>query len=164
MNWTTVHTLALGRNFILQLLLQLFVALGRAFFYSEDVLVRIIFKHSETELDNFKTHMNNANRGIKFTHEKSLTTVTFLDVTIYKEKDYPILTHIKPTNKQLYVKWLTPSPGEWSLLRPWTNSNFTKTQITEKGIPHQPHQQTLKAVTFHNKKKWIFQNQQHTWQ
>jgi len=34
--------------------------------FIDDIL--IIFEHSETELDNFMTHMNNA---IKFTHEKS---------------------------------------------------------------------------------------------
>jgi len=52
--------------------------------FIDDIL--IIFEHSETELDNFMTHMNNASKAIKFTHEKSFTTVTFLDVT-----------HIKPT-------------------------------------------------------------------
>jgi len=37
--------------------------------FIDDIL--IIFEHSETELNNFLTHMNNANRAIKFTHEKS---------------------------------------------------------------------------------------------
>ena len=118
--------------------------------------ILIIFEHSETELDNFLTHMNATNRAIKFTHEKSLTTVTFLDVTIYKEKDNPTLqykTHIKPTNKQLYVKYDSHHPpgtfkgvitGEAIRFRR-TNSKATDFHkiILKHKRKLQPHQQTL---------------------
>ena len=69
----------------------------------------IIWPHSETELKKFLTHMNNANESIKFTHEKSLDEITFLDVIVYKKPNkhdnhtLQTRTHIKPTNKQLYV-------------------------------------------------------------
>jgi len=66
----------------------------------------IIFEHPE-ELNRFIEHMNKANNSIQFTHEKNLISVTFLDVTLYKEENNPFLqytTHIKPTNKQLYVR------------------------------------------------------------
>ena len=95
------------------------------------------------------THMNNANRAI---NEKSLTTVTFLDVTIQR-KEQP-----HPTISSNYMSNLTTPPrgtfkgviiGEVIRFRR-TNSKATEyletqTQITEKGIPHQPHQQTLES-------------------
>ena len=74
----------------------------------------MIWPHSETELDRFLSHMNEANESIKFTHEKSLEEIVFLDVAVYKRPDENTMnndqvhtlhtkTHIKPTNKQLYV-------------------------------------------------------------
>ena len=73
----------------------------------------MIWPHSEEELDKFITHMNNQNKSIQFTYEKNLTKITFLDVIVSKQNDQtdtdsPIKlstrTHIKNTNKQLYVK------------------------------------------------------------
>ena len=73
----------------------------------------MIWPHSEEELDKFITHMNNQNKSIQFTYEKNLTEITFLDVIVSKQNDQtdtdsPIKlstrTHIKNTNKQLYVK------------------------------------------------------------
>jgi hypothetical protein len=46
---------------------------------------------------------------IKFTYEHSDTELTFLDVTVYKGPQFndtgllDVKTHIKPTNKQLYI-------------------------------------------------------------
>ena len=61
------------------------------------------------ELKQFMTHMNEANSSIQFTHEYSQEEIVFLDVVVYKEtKDTTntlhTRTHIKPTNKQLYVR------------------------------------------------------------
>ena len=74
----------------------------------------IIWQHSEKDLQEFITHMNRANRSIQFTHEKSQKDIAFLDVVVYKsttadqDEDNSITlnekTHIKPTNKQLYVR------------------------------------------------------------
>ena len=55
------------------------------------------------------TTINQIHRTIKFTHKLSETELTFLDVTLHKgERFYQnhildIRTHIKSTNKQLYV-------------------------------------------------------------
>ena len=57
--------------------------------------------------------MNKVNKSIQFTLEKSQQEIVFLDVRVYKEttehqdQDTPNLnvkTHIKPTNKQLYIR------------------------------------------------------------
>ena len=56
--------------------------------------------------------MNRANGSIQFTYEKSQSETVFLDVVTYKVKNcntdddtstLNVRTHIKPTNKQLYV-------------------------------------------------------------
>ena len=72
----------------------------------------MIWPHSLNELDKFISHMNTANPSIQFTHEKSQEEITFLDVTVYKQKDpmddnqtkLQFKTHIKSTNKQLYIR------------------------------------------------------------
>ena len=72
----------------------------------------MIWPFSEEELDRFMAHMNRINQSIKFTHEKHQNEITFLDVTVYKKpkQDQPdrctlqTKTHVKPTNKQLYVR------------------------------------------------------------
>ena len=70
----------------------------------------MIWPHSETELNNFITHMNKVNDSIKFTHEYSQQKVVFLDVVVHKKAGHhddntlQTRTHIKPTNKQLYVR------------------------------------------------------------
>ena len=74
----------------------------------------IIWQHSERDLQNFITHMNRANRSIQFTHEKSQKDIVFLDVVVYKSTTtghsgdnnitLNVKTHVKPTNKQLYVR------------------------------------------------------------
>ena len=67
----------------------------------------VIWTGSATE---FTTYMNT----IKYTtqsnsHELSETELTFLDITIYKGDRFvsnqilDVRTHIKPTNKQLYI-------------------------------------------------------------
>ena len=54
-------------------------------------------------------HINTVHHSIRFTHEHSETEITFLDITLYKGTRFQqngildIKTHIKPTNKQLYV-------------------------------------------------------------
>ena len=59
--------------------------------------------------EEFEHYMHTINQTIKFTHEISDTELTFLDVTAYKGDRFQetnildIKTHIKATNKQLYV-------------------------------------------------------------
>ena len=72
----------------------------------------LLWPHSEEELDQFITHMNGANSSIQFTFEKSQKQITFLDVEVYQQTKPDQLdqctletkTHIKTTNKQLYVR------------------------------------------------------------
>ena len=73
----------------------------------------LIWPHSEIELMKFITYMNTVNTSIQFTHEKNQQEVVFLDVVVYKhhgttddEQPWTLntKTHIKPTNKQLYVR------------------------------------------------------------
>ena len=70
----------------------------------------IIWPHSEMNLNNFIAHMNSANSSIKFTHKYSQQEVVFLDVVVYKKAEHhngntlQARTHIKPTNKQLYIR------------------------------------------------------------
>ena len=67
---------------------------------------------SEEELNWFMAHMNRTNKSIKFTNEKHQNEITFLDVTVYKKTKpqqpnkctLQTSTHVKPTNKQLYVR------------------------------------------------------------
>jgi len=48
--------------------------------------------------------MNSQNESKKFTHEYSRNEITFLDVTVYRNRDkLQVKTFIKPTNKQLYI-------------------------------------------------------------
>ena len=57
----------------------------------------------------YMSRINSTHHTIKFTHECDLKEITFLDVTLYKGQRFQesgildVKTHIKPTNKQLYI-------------------------------------------------------------
>ena len=72
----------------------------------------LIFPYPESDLAEFMQHMNSANKAIQFTHEYSQSEVTFLDVTVYKNgtNRLQVKTFIKPTNKQLYVRYDSHHP------------------------------------------------------
>ena len=102
--------------------------------------------------------MNKTHPTIKFTSERDLQCITFLDVNIYKGLDFrdthhlSCETHLKPTNKQLHVHAHSYQPmstkkgvitGETKLLLR-TNSRaemFTtmvkrnETQLKRRGYP-----------------------------
>ena len=75
--------------------------------YIDDIF--IIWTGSTTQLQMFMSKINTVHRTITFTHEHSDTELTFLDVTVYKGPEFSstgildVKTHIKPTNKQLYI-------------------------------------------------------------
>ena len=56
--------------------------------------------------------MNNQDPSIQFTHEHGREEITFLDVTVYKDRDskLQVKTYIKPTNKQLYISSTSHHP------------------------------------------------------
>ena len=69
----------------------------------------IVWTGTREEFSTFMDTINTLHHSIKFTHECSETQITFLDITLYKGARFQengildIKTHIKPTNKQLYV-------------------------------------------------------------
>ena len=71
--------------------------------------VFIIWTGSTSEFTTYMTKINQIHRTIKFTYELNERELTFLDVILYKcdrfnhDHILDIRTHIKSTNKQLYV-------------------------------------------------------------
>ena len=69
----------------------------------------IIWTGSKTEFTTYMNKLNKVHNTIKFTHEISDKELIFLDVILYKDNRFQeknildIRTHIKPTNKQLYI-------------------------------------------------------------
>ena len=75
--------------------------------FIDDIFV--IWMGTEQQFLEFMDKLNSIHTSIKFTYECSENEITFLDVTLYKGERFKetlildIKTHIKPTNKQLYV-------------------------------------------------------------
>lgn len=75
--------------------------------YIDDIF--IIWTGSNEDLQIFMDKINSIHPTIKFTHEYDDNELTFLDMTVYKGPSFKdtglldIKTHIKKTNKQLYV-------------------------------------------------------------
>ena len=75
--------------------------------YIDDIF--IIWTGSNEELGEFRVKINCIHPTIKFTHESADNELTFLDMTVYKGPNFQemglldIKTHIKKTNKQLYI-------------------------------------------------------------
>ena len=69
----------------------------------------LIWLGTAEQLKGYLVNINHVHPTIKFTHEQSVQELPFLDVTIYKGPQFKatntldVKTHIKPTNKQLYV-------------------------------------------------------------
>ena len=60
--------------------------------------------HSDKELDNFFEHANSIHPSIKFTHEASISKMSFLDTTTTsKEGNMPTDLYSKPTDKHQYI-------------------------------------------------------------
>ena len=75
--------------------------------FIDDIFV--IWTRSAVEFTTYMNTINQLHHTIKFTYELSETELTFLDITLYKGDRFDrnqildIRTHIKPTNKQLYI-------------------------------------------------------------
>ena len=134
----------------------------------------MIWQHSEEELTEFLTRMNKTNKSIQFTHEKSQQEIVFLDVVVYKkatEHQTPdtltlnVKTHIKPTNKQLYVRedsYHPPGTGKGIAIGEATRYLRTnseqgqfqkmmlkhKRNLTKRGYPNSKTTERLKKIKF----------------
>ena len=78
-----------------------------------------IWTGTKTEFEQYLHTINNQiHQTIKFTHEISDTELTFLDITLYKGDRFlnqsilDLKTHIKATNKQLYVHTTSYHPPQ----------------------------------------------------
>ena len=120
----------------------------------------------EIQLTEFITHMNSQNPSIQFTHECSKVEITFLDVTVYRDRNkLQVKTFIKPTNKQLYINNKSYHPpgatkgvalGE-AIRYLRTNSDrrqfykmmfLHKRNLLRRGYPRSLINQTMKKVKF----------------
>ena len=71
-------------------------------FHGSDLQMTLI--HSDKELDNFFEHANSIHPSIKFTHEASISKMSFLDTnTTSKEGNMTTDLYSKPTDKHQYI-------------------------------------------------------------
>ena len=72
------------------------------FRYIDDIFM--VWTHGNEKLDSFTTYLNSIHPTIKFTSERSTTSIPFLDVNIQLENG-KIETHLycKPTDKHQYL-------------------------------------------------------------
>ena len=128
------------------------------------------------EFTEFAEQINGIHGTIKFTYEVSKTEVVFLDLVLYKGQRLAetgildVRTHIKPTNKQLYVHATSHHPcnvktaiakGEATrYLR--TNSDETKfnemtmnlaDKLVERGYKRKEVEEQILTVPFKNRNK-----------
>jgi len=72
----------------------------------------LIWKGDRDSLTEFTDHLNNAAPSIKFTHEISTNSVTFLDTTVLKDRQGNINTDVyqKPTDTHPHLDWTSAHP------------------------------------------------------
>ena len=139
----------------------------------------VIWTGSKPEFITFMTKINQIHNTIKFTYEVSETELTFLDITLYKGERFDtsqlldVRTHIKPTNKQLYIHATSYHPpttinaiskGETNrYLR--TNSNEREFQtmkqkltnrLLQRGYKHKQILPHINSVKFNQRRNILF--------
>ena len=145
--------------------------------FIDDIFV--IWTGSKPEFITFMTKINQIHRTIKFTYEVSETELTFLDITLYKGERFntsrllDVRTHVKPTNKQLYIHATSYHPpttinaiskGETNrYLR--TNSNEREFQnmkqkltnrLLQRGYKYKQTLPHINSVRFNQRRKILF--------
>jgi len=72
----------------------------------------LIWKGDRDSLTEFTDHLNNAAPSIKFTHEISTNSVTFLDTTVLTDRQGNINTDVyqKPTDTHPHLDWTSAHP------------------------------------------------------
>ena len=119
--------------------------------YIDDVF--LIWIHGEEELDKFILHSNSIHPSIKFTSERSVTSIPFLDVMVslhngFLETDL----YSKPTDTHQYLQWSSCHPRHSKTSLPYslafrlrricsTDENLSirvtqlKQHLTDRGYP-----------------------------
>jgi len=141
----------------------------------------LIWTGSQQQLDEFMGKINSHHRTIKFTHETSENEVTFLDVTAYKGEKFQttgildVKTHIKPTNKQLYVYASSYHPPATKLAiakdeaKRYLRTNSTKqhfdgmlkkltAKLIQRGYKKETIEKQINQVKFETRKTELQQN------
>ena len=129
--------------------------------YIDDIF--IIWQHGQDELTKFVSHLNAKHKTIKFTEERSTTSINFLDITVNLSKNGKIITSLycKPTDSHNYLLYLSEHPRH--LLRgiPFSlflrvrriclntldfrqNSLMLATHFIRRGYPHKRVSEALK--------------------
>ena len=77
--------------------------------YIDDVFC--LWQHGEEELEKFNTHLNSVHETIKFTVEKSRTSVSFLDTEVHLDNSTIYTTlYVKPTDRNNYLPFDSAHP------------------------------------------------------
>ena len=77
--------------------------------YIDDIFC--LWQHGEDELEKFTTHLNSVHETIKFTIEKSRTSVSFLDTEVHLDNSHIYTTlYVKPTNRNNYLPFDSAHP------------------------------------------------------
>ena len=77
--------------------------------YIDDIFC--LWQHGEEELEKFTTHLNSVHETIKFTIEKSITSVSFLDTEVHLDnKNIHMTLYVKPTIRNTYLPFYSAQP------------------------------------------------------
>ena len=78
--------------------------------YIDDIF--IIWQHGETELTKFVRHLNDQHPTIKFTEERSMSSINFLDITVTLSNTGKLITSLycKPTDSHNYLLYSSEHP------------------------------------------------------
>ena len=143
--------------------------------YIDDIF--IIWQHGPDELTKFVSHLNAKHKTIKFTEERSTTSINFLDITVNLSKNGEIITSLycKPTDSHNYLLYSSEHPRH--LLRgiPYSqflcvrricsnildfrqNSLMLATHFIRRGYPHKIVSEALKRAEAQDRPTLIAKN------
>ena len=103
-----------------------------------------IWTHGDEALQDFITHLNSVHPTIKFTHEVSDTSLTFLDTKVLREGHTQLYTTLysKPTDTQQYLHYSSCHPAHQKSGGPYSQLLRIK-RICKKDADFQTHAQKL---------------------
>ena len=69
-----------------------------------------LWQHGEEELEKFTTHLSSVHETIKFTIEKSRTSVSFLDTQVHLDNNIYTTLYVNPTDRNNYLPFDSAHP------------------------------------------------------